>query len=97
DEASRTFATLIAPDVYTFTEQAEAGYHVTDIACTITGSGGSSVDIGLDGDAVFEAGDNAVAVSLQPGDHVECTFTNEPNDGTLTLIKQVITDDGGTA
>ena len=31
------------------------------------------------------------------GDTVTCTITNDDTPATLTLVKQVVTDDGGTA
>jgi len=36
-------------------------------------------------------------VDLGVGETVTCTFTNDDTAATLTLVKQVVTDDGGTA
>src|SRR5512143_3975593 len=45
--------------------------------------------------------DNAVgqvtSVTLGLGEHVTCTITNDDNAPSLTLVKQVINDNGGTA
>ncbi|MFK4790722.1 hypothetical protein [Microbacterium sp. ZW T5_56] len=36
-------------------------------------------------------------ITLAPGDDVTCTIVNDDQPATLTLIKEVINDDGGTA
>jgi uncharacterized repeat protein (TIGR01451 family) len=36
-------------------------------------------------------------ITVSAGDHIVCTFTNTRNTGTITVIKQVVNDNGGTA
>ncbi|MGH1561951.1 prealbumin-like fold domain-containing protein [Mumia sp. DW29H23] len=45
------------------------------------------------GDAVLQG----VTVTVPNGGAVTCTVTNDDEPGTLTLVKQVVNDDGGTA
>jgi hypothetical protein len=66
---------------YDLSETGPAGYTASAWVCT----GGTQVD--------------ADTVTVSPGDAVTCTVTNDddpPTTATLTVIKTVINDDGGT-
>jgi hypothetical protein len=73
--------TVQANKVYTVAEQSQAGYTPLGIECT----DGSSSD------------GTSVDVTLGPGDVVTCTITNDDQPATVTLVKTVENDDGGTA
>ncbi|MGE3982817.1 MAG: hypothetical protein AB7G38_01480 [Dehalococcoidia bacterium] len=87
---TRTFTSLNAPVSYTFSEQGEAGYKITGISCDVTGSGGSTYSIsGVTNDTVFQTGESTVTINLKADDTAECTFTNEPLQGTIRIVKDV--------
>ena len=73
----------VAAGAYTVTEGAVSGY-TTTVSC-VDPSGGTST-----------AGSTA-NIDLAPGETVTCTFTNAIQTGTLTVIKDVVNDNGGTA
>ena len=66
---------------YTLSETAEQGYTETGIACIDDVSLTSVVH----------------PVTLQPGQSVTCTISNDDDPGNLTLVKSVTNDNGGTA
>lgn len=68
---------------YVLTEDGPDGYELVDQTCTVTGGG--------DVDLVVRA------LDVDPLDVVDCTLTNRGVGATLTLVKQVVNDDGGTA
>lgn len=77
------------------TEAVPAGWALTDISCT--GAVSSTIQFsGGVGGAGFDPGDTTVAVDLTPGETVLCTFTNSRLP-VLTLVKDLVTDSGGTA
>ena len=73
----------VASGAYSVTEAATAGY-TTTLSC-VDPSGGTTT-----------AGSSA-NIDLAPGETVTCTFTNTIQTGTLTVIKNVVNDNGGTA
>jgi hypothetical protein len=76
---AQTFANLL-PARYTITEQAVAGWHLADIACT----GGVTV--------ITDPSTGLVSIDLHPGEAVSCTYLNT-KDGTITITKSAV---GGT-
>jgi hypothetical protein len=54
-----------------------------------------------DNSTPFDTGDDRSItpdnIDLKPGETVTCTFNNELQTGTLTLVKSVVNDNGGTA
>jgi hypothetical protein len=79
----------LAPGTYTSTENDPLpDFALTSIAC----DDGSSAT-----PSTFDLGTRTATFKLDPGETVKCTFTNTQQQGTLTVIKQVITDNGGIA
>lgn len=73
----------LLPGTYTVGEDdLPAGYVMTDIDC---GEFGSLAD-----------DESTVEVAIGAGDAVVCTITNEDQPATLTLVKTVVNNDGGT-
>ena len=73
----------VSAGTYSVTETAVSGY-TTTLSC-VDPSGGT-----------ITAG-NTATIDLAPGETVTCTFTNTVQTGTLTVIKNVMNDNGGTA
>ncbi|MCS7006481.1 MAG: DUF11 domain-containing protein [Gaiellaceae bacterium] len=48
-------------------------------------------------DATCDDGSEPSAIELSAGETVTCTFTNAEEKARLTLVKEVVNDDGGTA
>ncbi len=67
---------------YALAETGPSGYTPSDWVCITT-----------DGELPVVAG----AVSVANGADVTCTVVNDDEPGTLTLVKEVVNDDGGTA
>ena len=80
--SSQSFTSLPTGS-YVVNENTPGGWTLTGIACT--GSTSS-----------FSYSATGATISLQPGDNVTCTFTNSRNNGSLTLVKYVVNDNGGT-
>jgi hypothetical protein len=83
--------TLPGDAPWTATELIPAGYQLTGLSCT----GASSVtQTGSNPRSTVPGGHDGVAITLEAGDHVVCTFTDtlEPGEGELTT--HVITEDG---
>ena len=87
-------------DVKIVTETVPAGWMLTNIVCTGDPShvigrivNNAFVNGGADG---FDAGDTSILVTIDPGENVDCTFTNTQLV-SLIIEKTVINDDGGTA
>ena len=78
-------AKSLLPGVYKVSETQKNGYHVTSLVCTNNGQ-----------EIVNEASEN-VKITLKSGDDVVCTFTNTRNTANLTLVKDVVNDNGGSA
>jgi hypothetical protein len=77
------------PGTYGTAETVPAGWVVSDISCIDAVS--SVVTIG--GTDSFVAGDTEVSVDIAAGETVICTYTNS-KDGSLTIIKDTVGDDG---
>jgi hypothetical protein len=72
---------------YTITEQTVSGWDLTSLDCEVeTDLGGSQI----------EAPPSA-SINLREGENVSCTFVNTAQAAHLTLVKEVIRDNGGTA
>ncbi|MDD2482786.1 MAG: VWA domain-containing protein [Candidatus Shapirobacteria bacterium] len=72
---------------YASQESLKIGWNLTDISC----DDGSSVNPSL-----FDLPTRSAIFRVDPGETVTCTFTNT-KDATLTLVKTVVNDNGGTA
>ena len=83
--------TLVANTPYELGETGPAGYDLTDLTCS------PRIDLMLARGAAYDVSTTNRTITLQPGDEVDCTFTNDDRPGTLTLTKKVVNDDGGTA
>ena len=77
DNSGRLFSTL-ASGQYDVTEVVPGGWNLVDVTCT----GGSNTGIA-----------NGVRVQLGAGEDVICTFTNEAQPGSITVVKD--TDPAG--
>lgn len=73
----------VAPGSYTVTEGADAAYDLTSIVCD-------------DGDSTSDINTRTATFNVAAGENVTCTFTNSELP-TLTLVKTVENDNGGTA
>ncbi|WP_402840253.1 VWA domain-containing protein [Microbacterium sp. GXS0129] len=74
--------TVRANTEYTLSESGgPSGYTLTGLACT--GAHETSID--------------ETTITLGTGENVTCTFTNTDAPGSLTLVKSVVNDDGGSA
>nr|WP_280909722.1 SpaA isopeptide-forming pilin-related protein [Leucobacter exalbidus] len=69
----------------TETQRADAGWELTDLACTVNGTP-LPLDVGL----------SATVSGVVAGDDVQCTYTNVKRNATLTLVKEVNNQYGGT-
>ncbi|MDL5488053.1 prealbumin-like fold domain-containing protein [Microbacterium wangruii] len=76
-----TAVTVPANSEYTLAETGPDGYDWSSLAC--------------DNGADASVADPTVTLALD--EDVTCTFVNDDVPGTLTLLKQVVNDDGGTA
>ena len=80
--ASPASGTVRANTEYTLSESGgPSGYTLTGLACT----GGHDTSVEDD------------TITLGTGENVTCTFTNTDAPGSLTLVKSVVNDDGGSA
>ena len=71
---------VLANTPYTVSEVPNTGYTLTGIVC-------------LDDDTAQDVG---TTFSLNEGQNVTCTFANDDQAPALTLVKNVVNDDGGT-
>jgi uncharacterized repeat protein (TIGR01451 family) len=76
----------VAPGTYTFTEAAKAGWNLTGVSCDDGQSATQSTG---------DVNGRTATFKVDPGENVTCTFTNT-HETTLTVIKQVVNDNGGT-
>ncbi|HXG75484.1 MAG TPA: hypothetical protein VNJ53_02850 [Gaiellaceae bacterium] len=75
----------IAPGSYTVTESGPpSGWNFTSVTCEDEDNGSSTTG-------------QTANIDLDAGETVTCTFTNTLQPGSLTVIKHVVNDDGGTA
>ena len=84
---SEFFSDCVAGLTYEITEIDQAsGYEITDIDCT--GDIDSDVEIGNGSyDNNYDDGDDSVRIVLAAGETVRCTFTNDPDTGNITIMK----------
>lgn len=76
-----TFADITDFTTYDITELVPSGWSLDSVSC----DDGSPVDLGA----------ASASVTVDEGDSVTCTFTNSLNAGTLTVIKNVDSDNDG--
>ncbi len=79
----------LAADTYTITEAGEDGYTWLSTSCVVTGT---ATEVTVTGDT-----DSGYDVDLGNGDDVTCTLVNDDDAPGLTVVKQVVNDDGGDA
>ncbi|WP_309083094.1 DUF6923 family protein, partial [Chelativorans sp.] len=75
----------VAPGTYSLSETMADGSAVAGYA--------ASYSCAVDGGTPVEG----ETISLEPGDNAVCTITNDDTGATLTLVKEVTFDNGGTA
>ncbi|MEZ4864026.1 MAG: hypothetical protein R3C14_22090 [Caldilineaceae bacterium] len=71
----QVFADLV-PQLYDVSELAASGWQLTNIGCI--GAVNSTIVIGNNNSAAFDAGDTDVAIDLKSGEEITCTFINDP-------------------
>lgn len=64
-----------------------SGWAFDAINCTVTSSNGGSTS----------TSGSTLTILLKEGENYTCTYTNHQQAGTLTVIKHVVNDNGGTA
>ena len=79
-------------DTYTVTEQPTTGWTLDDIVCTTVAAGSADVN-----DHTIDVDAGEVAIPLDEGEDITCTYFNDAIPPELTVIKHVINDNGGTA
>jgi hypothetical protein len=70
---------------YVVSEEQQEGYELASSSCT------------RDGEAVDGISGESFAISVRPDETVVCTFVNRDIPATVTLVKTVVNDNGGTA
>jgi hypothetical protein len=86
DGGSRSYTNQLAGS-YTVTESNPGPtYALTGLACTVTGTGGSTTTPNI--------GNRTVSINLAAGDTVDCTFTNSLQVGAINIHKA---DDTGAS
>jgi hypothetical protein len=71
-----------------------SGYAITDIECI--GDTNSFIAFAPSGADTFQTGDTSVEAILAAGEVVTCTYTNT-KQGSLTIVKETVGDDGSFA
>lgn len=72
-------------------ETMQLGYSFVRGSCTVTKLSGATSTTSLSGPDAYSL------TGVGPGDRVDCTYTNKPSSATLTLVKHVNIQYGGTA
>ena len=80
-----TFGSLV-PGQYSVTETTVAGWDLTNISCDDSRSATASTGVGA-----------TATINVDPGEDVTCTFVNDDDAPSLTLVKQLTKNNGGTA
>jgi uncharacterized repeat protein (TIGR01451 family) len=85
---TQTFSNITNFTTYTVTESALAGWTLSfnNPVCSVTSSNGGSQS----------ASSNTLTVNLNEGENVTCAFNNVRQAATVTVIKNVVNDNGGT-
>lgn len=83
------FSSITDFTTYTVSETTVPGWTLSfnDPVCTVTTANGGSQNADTD----------TVTIDLEEGENVSCTFKNDRQAATVTVIKHVINDNGGTA
>jgi LPXTG-site transpeptidase (sortase) family protein len=92
-DADTPHSVTLDQGTYTVSESAVTNWDITNIACVVSGTHGSTVTIGSDSD--FDTGDSSISVDLKAGDTVTCTYTNGAWP-VLHVVKDLTNDNGGT-
>ena len=86
---STTFNSLLAGN-FTVTENSTTGWTLASVvSCTTDGTSNTS--------SQFTQISGGISIALVAGENVTCTFTNTQNKAHLTLVKEIVDDNGGTA
>ena len=86
-DPSKEFPGITNFQSYTVTETVPSGWSLATIVCTVTSPNGGAQTVNKP----------AVSINLKEGENVTCTFSNERQQATLTVIKHVENDNGGSA
>ncbi len=81
--AHTTISTL-SPGTYDVTETLPAGWDLSDITCNDP-----------DGGTIIDLGAGTVAIDLDAGEQVSCTFFNAAMEASITILKQTRPADSG--
>ena len=83
-DTTEAFPGLTTFQTYTITEDALAGWNLTNLTCTGDTDSGSTIDIP----------NRNVAIDLDEGENITCTFENK-KQASITIVKDSIPNDGG--
>jgi hypothetical protein len=85
---TQTFSGIKDFQAYTVNENSiPAGWGFDSVSCSVTSSNGGS----------YTASTTTVNIGLKEGENWTCTYLDSRRTGTLTVIKHVVNDNGGTA
>ena len=86
-DPTKAFTGITDFQSYAISETVPSGWSLATITCTVTSPNGGHQTVN----------NPTVTIDLQEGENVTCTFSNDRQQGTLTVIKHVVNNDGGTA
>jgi prealbumin domain-containing protein len=88
---TKVFSNITNFQTYTVQEGTVTGWGLNSITCTLTSPNSPP------GSATPNLGTRTVTIDMKEGENYSCTFVNAVQRVTLTVIKHVINDNGGTA
>ena len=86
-DPTKAFTGITDFQSYAISETVPSGWSLATITCTVTSPN----------DGHQTVNNPTVTIDLREGENVTCTFSNDRKQGTLTVIKHVVNNDGGTA
>jgi hypothetical protein len=79
DDGTQAFSNITNFTTYTVAESSVGGWTLTGIVCSVTSANGGSQTVTSP----------SVSIDLKEGENVTCTFSNQQQTGSLTVIKHV--------
>ena len=93
DDNGQTPAVPVSPGTYSVNETPQTGYQLMSASCNTTNGPNGSVVNGTPS----IPGNNVTGIIVTANNIVTCTFINSPVQPTLTLVKTVTNNNGGSA